>query len=994
MNICCRILIVMLLSAPWAMAQYPVLRNYAVEEGLPSSHIYYTMEDSEGFIWVCTDMGVSKFDGYQFKTFTVEDGLPSNEIWRIQEDEQGRMWLSTFNELVYIKDDKVETFPLPDSIRQNVKQVNNFIDSQYIHIIHLDYKYYYRTSEDSILRLSNSIHYDLRGVSKNNIFGLLNTLQPFFQETGTDQNLSSIYFNGVFFDNEDNWLLDTLSRFLLANRYERTLFHAGKPNLIYISMSDKMIREIHSQKKQTRISRNHLGDHIVRADYQGKGRVFLQTEERTFIVDRTLKELPTFRFLEQFPINTIYFDSRDNCWLNTNNGIFFLSVNALNSQFYSLNNNELDQDIQTMAIDGEGRLWIGTANGDLYLYEKNKAPRLIQKNVMDSHFRVIAVDEKYLYLGGDFLFKLLIKDVLQGKLSTKKFWPYSEVDNLAINSRAIKEIILREKGVAWTCYNILVLEEKATGKFFKYNKPLYTYIYALAEDQEGTLWMGKKDGVSQQRNGEYIDLRDQYILFSRPVNDLQYNERGLWVATDGYGLFCYHNGVVDTILEMKNEIVKSIHIDENQRIWAATNRGIGKITFTGDTTFDYRFMRITTAHGLKTNETNQVAVDGDNVYIATKKGLTVLDATQVSTIHEKPPLYFTKFNINNRDTIIKDHYDLSYNQNNIHIEFVCLSYESQGNITYQYKMEGVDEEWQETKALVKEYPLLPPGYYVFQLQAEDINGNPAEGPIQIAFTIYAPWWQTQPVRLGLVLFFMAVVTGVAQYRIKQIRKRAEEQNRIEKKFAELELRALQAQMNPHFVFNALHSIQDFIFNKDERVANAYLVKFSRLMRLFLESSKEKYILLQDEIRLLQLYIDLEKLRFEEKFDYQLYLDPALEPKLIEIPSMLFQPFVENAINHGLIYKKKKGLLQVNIKKEQDCIRGIVEDDGVGRAKAAELKSRSYKSYKSRGMKLVEERQRVLNFISNSRIKIEIQDLKDEAGNAKGTRVIIDIPFFE
>ncbi|MEO1413020.1 MAG: histidine kinase, partial [Bacteroidota bacterium] len=228
------------------------------------------------------------------------------------------------------------------------------------------------------------------------------------------------------------------------------------------------------------------------------------------------------------------------------------------------------------------------------------------------------------------------------------------------------------------------------------------------------------------------------------------------------------------------------------------------------------------------------------------------------------------------------------------------------------------------------------------------------------------------------------------YLIRRTQRISLQRSALNQKFAELELRALQAQMNPHFIFNALHAIQDFIFRKNERVANRYLVKFSRLMRLFLESSKEKYIRLAEEVKLLQLYVELEKLRFEDKFDFQINISQSLATSMIEIPSMLLQPFVENAINHGLVHRESNGLLRVDFALEERTLHCTIEDNGIGRQRAMEIKSQSIKSYKSRGMQLVEERQRVWKIIGKAAVDIHITDLRDAAGEARGTRVDIRI----
>jgi LytS/YehU family sensor histidine kinase len=198
-------------------------------------------------------------------------------------------------------------------------------------------------------------------------------------------------------------------------------------------------------------------------------------------------------------------------------------------------------------------------------------------------------------------------------------------------------------------------------------------------------------------------------------------------------------------------------------------------------------------------------------------------------------------------------------------------------------------------------------------------------------------------------------------------------------YSELELRALQMQMNPHFVFNALNSIQSYIINKEEQMANTYLTKFAALIRQFLDSSRSKYISLYEEITNLKLYVELEKLRFENKFDYVFDLDAKVS-KYSEIPTMLLQPFIENAINHGLRYRNSKGLLHVSFIDDGRYILVKIQDNGVGRIAAEKIKSLSSKGYKSQGLQITAQRIENYNKLNQDNIEYKISDLLENSEN--------------
>ena len=215
---------------------------------------------------------------------------------------------------------------------------------------------------------------------------------------------------------------------------------------------------------------------------------------------------------------------------------------------------------------------------------------------------------------------------------------------------------------------------------------------------------------------------------------------------------------------------------------------------------------------------------------------------------------------------------------------------------------------------------------------------------------------------------------------------------IEKQLFDLEQKALQLQMNPHFIFNSLNSIQSFIVNNDSDRATLYLAKFAQLMRLILANSREQFVPVKDEIKVLTYYMDIENLRFDNKFDYKIIVDPGIDDDFVGIPPMIIQPYVENAILHGIIHKKGKGNISVVLSLKEDNILCIVEDDGVGREKAMEIKNNSGLKHKSRGMIITKERLEILSKQIKGQISVNVSDMKDESGAISGTRVGNHYPF--
>ena len=201
----------------------------------------------------------------------------------------------------------------------------------------------------------------------------------------------------------------------------------------------------------------------------------------------------------------------------------------------------------------------------------------------------------------------------------------------------------------------------------------------------------------------------------------------------------------------------------------------------------------------------------------------------------------------------------------------------------------------------------------------------------------------------------------------------------------LALKSLRSQMNPHFIFNALNSVNSFIASNDERTANRYLTDFSTLMRSVLENSEEDFIPLEKEIELLKLYLKLEHSRFKDKFDYQFNIAENVNINDFKIPPMLLQPYVENAVWHGLRYKKEKGLLQVNIQqKDAETIEIVITDNGIGRKKSKALKSSNQQKRKSKGMKNIKQRISILNQMYKDKVDVFISDLQEDETGTKVT----------
>lgn len=321
------------------------------------------------------------------------------------------------------------------------------------------------------------------------------------------------------------------------------------------------------------------------------------------------------------------------------------------------------------------------------------------------------------------------------------------------------------------------------------------------------------------------------------------------------------------------------------------------------------------------------------------------------------------------------------------MEFAALDYRDSPKLQYAYKLEGVNNNWMNAGThRFCSYSNLSPGDYLFRIKATNSDGVWNEKGISILIHIVPPIYLTSWFKWSVGVLMFLLVAGLVYWRIDFVHRK--ERNR--RRLIESELQALRLQMNPHFIFNSLNAIQNFVINSDVEKATEYLSKFARLMRMILENSKQQTILLKDEIEFLRLYLEIESVRFEERFDYTIQADPALSGD-VRIPSMLLQPYIENAIRHGLLHKTSRGKLTIKLASLDDTIVASIEDDGIGRKKAMEIKERQGPYYKAFGMEITHDRLKILNSFRKKEMRLNVIDLYDEHGEPNGTRIEISIP---
>ncbi len=351
----------------------------------------------------------------------------------------------------------------------------------------------------------------------------------------------------------------------------------------------------------------------------------------------------------------------------------------------------------------------------------------------------------------------------------------------------------------------------------------------------------------------------------------------------------------------------------------------------------------------------------------------------------------TGFHLFYEDTVLTNNTHLSYDDNNITFNYSGICLTNPSKVKYSHILEGFEKNWsppsKERQAI---FSNLPPGTYTFKVKSCNNEGIWNITPVSFSFTINIPFWKTWGFILSTIFGFSFALLLVIRLRIRKIKHEEKSKTEINKKIAYIESQALRAQMNPHFIFNTLSSIQHYISNNDTDAAIKYLSKFAKLMRKIMDNSKQQVIAVSEELNALNLYLELEIMRFDKKFEYSITVDPAIDQYYDRIPSMLIQPYVENAIIHGLLPKQGTGKISISLEKNQDTLLCVIEDNGIGREKAKEFKKNRVTQHKSMGMSITKERLDILNESLNSTIYAEIIDVFAN-GEPAGTKVRLVIP---
>nr|WP_255695637.1 histidine kinase [Pedobacter sp. MC2016-14] len=693
-------------------------------------------------------------------------------------------------------------------------------------------------------------------------------------------------------------------------------------------------------------------------------------------------------YLKGKPTSQIVKDNRENMWFTTLNGIYMLPKTENRMYLIDASSGLKCNAIKSVVKDRKNRLWLGMDNGDINVLDSNKKKKEIILSNKNKYNRIkeLVVDTLHqaLYFASDFGLGM-ISDIYSGKpditylneIHGSKF----VIKNFSVNKNKNLAIAMSS--------GVMVLRDAINPLNFSLSTsgPTQDYLenraYTTFFDRKGSLWFSNIHGLHQFQKGNLISYYKKNTLFTKRINDIkELNDGTLILATDGYGIiFIKENRIIAQLTQkngLANNICKKIFV-KNDVIWVITNNGINRIRNNGDQktieAFEYTNVLLKT-------DVNDLYIDSDTAWFATNQGLVYFYNKKANQLNELPKVWISSIVANDQIFELNDpNILLQPSFNTIAFRYNAIDFQNQ-EMTFRYRLKA-NASWTITKNRRIEFSSLAPGQYKFELSAKSANSKWST-PQSVSFELQGYFWQRLWFLALLFLIIGIILIRVATIVTKNKKNKEQEKLLLKNKILMLEQRALQAMMNPHFIFNVMNSIQHYINTKDTSSANKVLTGFARLVRKNLEICTKSFITLEEEIEYLTLYLSLEKKRFGDKLEYSFKIDEAIDVEETLIPSMLLQPFVENAIWHGIMPKENGGTVTVEITIENKNYLLIqIMDNGIGISNSLSAKKNTHKS---KGMSLTQERINLLNQIELNPIEISI----NQSGES-GTIVSIHIP---
>ncbi|MDG2226473.1 MAG: two-component regulator propeller domain-containing protein [Flavobacteriales bacterium] len=962
---------------------------FSVEEGLSQTQVFDICSDDQGDIWFGTAGGASCFDGKHFTNYSTENGLNDNLVSKII-SKNGFIWIATQHGITRIKKKQVQTYHLHE-LTENNNITAIAIDSQFLWLGIKD-----------------------KGVLQIDLINNVPDLQNPILHVPTDHlNIRNIF-------------IDSKGKLWMASKGYLGYYFNKKWTTLHIPNCTNNISDIGEDSK------NHIwittyNDGVYEYNLQS-----FKNYNKLFGIANNL-------------VRSLFIDKNDNIWLSSKTGLTVLE-NGIPTIFNSENGLE-NENIKVVSQDNEGNIWLGTDGSGAFRFSGNEFVNFGDKNGLASVMSIIQDNDKTYWFStyGEGITKY--KDnvftnyhSLNSNLTNNTIWT-SMLDSkgqlwFGSSGGLIKQHQDEFKvyhNTYWLPSNkitslfedaenhLWIGTAKGVTEIFNNDTTIYTNYSGLETknirsitEYQNTIWLGTSNGVFTSNEQGFSQWENNELLGGKTVYCLKKWKDGIFIGT-GNGLYYFDGKSLENIKlhsSFSANYINFITLESNQHLWVGTNFGIFEIDLS-----IYNFQGIkginhhTTSDGLKSPETNLNAGFQDSegfIWMGTGKALLRYTRKdfQAKEINLVPKIRIEDVQLFLKGTdwsaitddidscsLLPNNLEVGHRKNYFTFFYKAISISRPEELRYKFRLNGFDTDWSPTITQQSfTYANLPYGDYTFEVIAS-IDGKNWSDSAKFSFIINKPYYLSWWFFLIASTAIFSIFYGVWRWRANiSKQKRITEKLVYKSKLLALEQQSLNASMNRHFIFNALNSIQYYINTQDKLSANKYLTSFAKLIRKNLDSSSsgKSLVPLTDELERLELYITLEHMRFQNKFEYKIKIGQEVDIDTILIPPMFLQPFVENSIWHGILPMEKPGKIDIEIKRNQyNEITFIIEDNGIGVDYSLSQKNKH--SHVPKGMDLTAGRLEILKEITNKNIKIVGPfQINDKSNRAYGTRVVITI----
>lgn len=969
-----------------ASGQALVSKNINTNDGLPSSEVYCILQDQKGFIWIGTDQGLAQFEGKEFVSYTSENGLSDNTILDLHEEANGDLWLGTMSiDIVFLRGGEANRyfFTKDSFLRDHRNETSRLIGTD-----SFGKKWMTNFAETFLFKETG------KAVFSFNTFPELssdrNNLGYFFKKITPEAVIFD--FKPLIFPNDNYSLRVTENGSFLCGPFipnKATLmdFHVLRSGKILAYNSEGLYFIIDGSQLD---GPNYFPLTGLVNPYEDKaGNIwFCNTQKSVFLFENGLLDQAPKVFLKDYIITQVLEDSEGNFWFTDHNqGLHF--VPSIHPKLFQFGDDFKNTRIASLKVRN-GKLWFSTINGEIWNIDQHLKPTFIHfdpRNPYDFYPFEVLTKERIFLPGGK------IFNAAFGKYGLERGSGQKEIELIA------------DKVVVGEMSGIVIFDATTTDCEYISNKMVSKEVQLNRKDSsdfrvrvnalvgnEKELWIGSFNGLYLKKGLDIQYLGNEIPLLSNRVMALAYYlEDYLLIGTKGAGLIIYHKKEqltkrIDVSSGLPSNMIRSLYISESGRIYIGTNKGMAVIELSKEleildlTVFDSRNL-------LPSNEVNDLAEFGGKIWIATTEGLVYIEEKHLKKNESPPPVYIAGFSTN--DSIFQQTQmpiALKKHQRNITINFNGIGFKAGRRIKYQYYLTNFNEDIIATNANEVRYTNLNPGEHTFFVWAINEDGIRSSNPATVRFTIPVYFEETLAYKLLISLAALSLVLSIFYflYRRKRNKLNADIQT------TELKQQALTALMNPHFIYNSLSAIQHFINVGDREKSNAYLSQFSRLVRQNLNSVRKGTIILEQEVERLELYLKIEKMRFGDKLNYAIDFDDDTDTIGIVIPSMIIQPFVENAIWHGILPLEGQGAIKIHFKEHSKNMLIVqIEDNGIGIQKSLEGGSESKRHHTSLSMEITAERLKLMERKTGQAHTVKVSEIAKDKGG--GTAVTLMIP---